>query len=147
MAVMSSAPVDDRPPWSSIPRGRAFVHDDLAVMPDDGRRYEIIDGVLIVTPAPSVSHQRAAANVFRILDRAAPHPEWEVFFAPLDVRLSDSTLEPDILVAQSARFTAKNLPEAPALAVEILSPSTRRLDLTLKTGPIRSRQSLGILGS
>ncbi|MGH8774521.1 MAG: Uma2 family endonuclease [Jiangellaceae bacterium] len=129
---MTAEPVPARPPWSGIPRGRPFVHEDLDAMPDDGRRYEIIDGVLIVTPGPSMRHQDRAGNLYTILRAARPSREWVVLFAPFDIRLADSTVEPDILVARRSRFTEKNLPEAPTLAVEIHSPSTRRLDLTLK---------------
>ncbi|MGH8775208.1 MAG: Uma2 family endonuclease [Jiangellaceae bacterium] len=129
---MSAAPVHDPPPWSTIPRGRPFEHADLEAMPDDGRRYEIIDGVLIVTPGPSMRHQDRCFNLATLLRTARPSREWKVLFAPFDVRLADSTVEPDVLVARASEFTEKDLPSAPALAVEILSPSTQRLDLTLK---------------
>ena len=56
-----------------------------------------------------------------------------VLFAPLAVALAEDTeLQPDLLVAATRDFTAKELPRAPLLAVEILSPSTRGFDLTLK---------------
>jgi Uma2 family endonuclease len=66
---MPAAPVEimDRP----------FTRADLAAMPDDGRRYEIIDGVLIVSAAPGRMHQRAVGRLYRILDDACP-PELEV---------------------------------------------------------------------
>ena len=61
-----------------------------------------------------------------------PH-DLRLLYAPLDVALDDLTvLQPDLLVARKADFTARDLPVAPLLAVEILSPSTRRVDLTLK---------------
>ena len=57
----------------------------------------------------------------------------QVLFAPFDVLLAeDSMLQPDLLVAARADFTEQDLPVAPLLAVEILSPSTRQIDLTLK---------------
>lgn len=101
-------------------------------LPDDGRRHEILDGTLIVTPAPGVGHQHGLRNLFRTLDAACPDGV-EVYFAPLDVALSDITvLEPDLLVARTERFTERDLPEPPLLAVEVLSPSTRLYDLNLK---------------
>jgi Uma2 family endonuclease len=101
-------------------------------MPDDGHRYELVDGALIVTPAPTARHQRAVVRLVRLLDGGCP-PELEVFVAPFDVVLAPSTvLQPDLLVARRADLTELNLPAPPALAVEVLSPSTRRIDLGTK---------------
>ena len=117
---------------TTLPRGRAFTRSDLDAMPDDGRRYELIDGVLIVTPAPARLHQRMVLELAVLLHDACP-PELELLTAPFDVALDDiSILQPDLLVARRADFTKKDLPTAPLLAVEVLSPSTRRIDLTLK---------------
>ncbi len=78
-------------------RARPFTAADLDALPDDGRRYELIDGVLIVSPAPSYPHQRAASNLHVLLRSACPD-EFEVLFAPLDIKLADDTvLEPDLL--------------------------------------------------
>jgi Uma2 family endonuclease len=115
-----------------LPRGRALTRKDLEAMPDDGHRYELIDGTLIVTPAPSVRHQRVLARLYSLLSAGCPE-ELDVLFAPLDVALQDDTvMQPDLLVARRADFTARDLPVAPLLAVEVLSPSTRQVDLTLK---------------
>ena len=115
-----------------LPRGRALTRSDLEQMPDDGHRYELIDGTLIVTPAPAPRHQRAARRLCLLLDAGCP-TDLEVMFAPLDVALDDQTvLQPDLLVAAKFDFTDRDLPTAPLLAIEILSPSTRRVDLTLK---------------
>lgn len=115
-----------------LPRGRALTRDDLDVMPDDGHRYELVDGVLVVSPAPRFVHQRAVREVFLLLDRACP-PELEILFAPFDVVLADDTvLQPDVLVARRSDFTERDLPMAPVLAVEVLSTSTRAFDLLLK---------------
>lgn len=117
---------------TTLPRGRAFTAADLEAMPDDGNRYELIDGALIVTPAPLPRHQIVAANLFTVLRTVCP-PALRVLFAPLDVKLSESTvLQPDLLVAAKESFGEKNLPGTPLLAVEILSPSTRHIDLGLK---------------
>jgi Uma2 family endonuclease len=101
-------------------------------MPDDGYRYELIDGALIVTPAPTPRHQTAVLELAVLLRLACPK-KLVVFVAPLDVALAtDTVLEPDLLVARRIDVTEKNLPAAPVLAIEVLSPSTRRIDLTLK---------------
>lgn len=115
-----------------LPRGRALRRADLETMPDDGHRYELLDGVLIVSPAPKFRHQQVAANLFMVLKAAAP-THLTVFFAPFDVALADDTVvQPDLLVAPTDEFTERDLPGAPLLAVEVLSPSTRDVDLLLK---------------
>jgi Uma2 family endonuclease len=116
-----------------LPQSRPLTADDLAVLPDDGHRYELIDGTLIVTPAPSWKHQRAVVRLLKALMDAVPDDRFEVLTAPFDVRLADDTvLQPDILVCRQADLTQRNLPVAPLLAVEVLSPSTRLIDLNLK---------------
>lgn len=111
-----------------------WLADDLATLPDDGHRYEIVDGVLLVNAAPAPRHQRVQLLLWRLLDEHSPDDLW-VMTAPLDVVLAeDSVVEPDILVAPRAAFTDKNLPVAPLLAVEVLSPSTAAVDRNLKLG-------------
>lgn len=115
-----------------LPRGRGLVRADLEDLPDDGWRYELLDGTLIVSAAPSVAHQRAALHLTLLLNAACPPDLW-VMFAPSAVALAEDTeLQPDLLVAPRAQFTTKELPGAPLLAVEILSPSTRLVDRNLK---------------
>ena len=117
---------------TTLPRGRALTREDLETMPDDGRRYELIDGTLIVTPAPSRSHQRIVVELLVALHKACPD-DLEVFVAPFDVAVApDTVMQPDLLVARKSDSTPRDLPVAPLLAVEVLSPSTRRVDLTLK---------------
>lgn len=111
---------------------RPLTRADLQHTPDDGRRYELIDGTLIVSSAPRIPHQRVVRNLFRLLDRHCPS-ELEVLFAPTAVELAEDTeLQPDLIVAPRTQFTDKELLGAPLLAVEVLSPSTRRFDLLLK---------------
>jgi Uma2 family endonuclease len=120
-------------PMTTLPWGRPLTCADLEVMPDDGHRYELVDGTLIVSPAPRPLHQRVVGKVYRLLDDACPDNTYEVFVAPLDVILADDTLlQPDVLVARTADLTDKNLPAAPVLAVEVHSDSTRGIDLLLK---------------
>lgn len=117
---------------TTVPRSLPLTHADLEAMPDDGRRHELIDGVLVVTPSPGLRHQVVVGSLFALLKAACPEG-LIVLVAPFDVVLDDSTvLQPDLLVARSTDFTERDLPTAPLLAVEVLSPSTRRMDLTLK---------------
>ncbi|MEI2777320.1 MAG: Uma2 family endonuclease [Tetrasphaera sp.] len=117
---------------TTLPRSRALTRSDLETMPDDGHRYELIDGALLVTPAPVTKHQRAAMRLGVQLHTSCP-PGLEVFAAPFDVVLADDTvLQPDLLVARVSDLHAANLPAPPLLAIEILSPSTRCIDLLLK---------------
>lgn len=117
---------------TTLPRSRALTRSDLVAMPDDGHRYELIDGTLIVTPAPSRRHQRIVGRLFMRLETSCPE-DLEVLFAPFDVALADDTVvQPDLLVARRSDFTERELPVAPLLCIEVLSPSTRRVDLTLK---------------
>jgi Uma2 family endonuclease len=105
---------------------------DLADRPDDGHRYELLDGVLIVTPAPSPRHQDAAGALFVLLRAACPR-NLKVLMAPLDVDLAEDTLlQPDLLVFRREQADSREVHGAPLLAVEVLSPSTRRFDLHLK---------------
>lgn len=115
-----------------LPVGRALTVDDLETLPDDGHRYELLDGTLIVSPAPGFPHQSVQGELYLLLRDACP-PHLYVMLAPFAVRFSRFTeLQPDILVAELRAFTRKNLPTAPLLAVEITSPSTVLIDRNLK---------------
>lgn len=117
---------------TTLPRGRAYTRADLETMPDDGHRYELLDGSLIVTPSPSYSHQDVVGHLHLRLSAACPS-DLKVLLAPFDVVLAnDTVLIPDLIVARRADFTSRDLPGPPLLAIEVLSPSTRRIDLTLK---------------
>ncbi|GAA5141283.1 hypothetical protein GCM10023340_02740 [Nocardioides marinquilinus] len=94
-------------------RGQGLTRADLAAFPDDGWRYELLDGMLLVSPSPSLAHQRAALNLAVLLHAACPDDLY-VMVAPFDVTLADDTVFiPDLLVAPRADFTAKDLPGAP----------------------------------
>jgi Uma2 family endonuclease len=117
---------------SGIPHGRPFTVDDLEAMPDDGNRYELIDGMLIVSPAPGRRHQDVAFRLAVLLDETCP-VDLHMIIAPFAVRVSQTTeLQPDILVARDSDFTDKLLPVAPLLAVEVMSPSSVINDLNNK---------------
>ena len=108
--------------------GAPLTEDDLAGMPDDGHRYELVDGVLLVSPSPRLAHQRCVGNLFIAL-HGARQAGYEALVAPFDVRLSRITVViPDVLVARSADLTPARLETAPVLAVEVRSPSTALID-------------------
>jgi Uma2 family endonuclease len=117
----------------ALPWGAPLTHDDLMEMPDDGHRYEIVDGSLLVTPAPGYQHQYSVTELLVLL-HAAIGPELVVLAAPFDFVVSSNTvLQPDLLVARRADVAPKSLEHAtPLLVVEILSPSTRLTDLGTK---------------
>jgi Uma2 family endonuclease len=115
-------------------RGQPLTRADLAALPDDGRRYELVDGTLVMSPAPVIKHQIAVRNLLIALTRAAGS-ELVALGAPVDVVLSDRTvLQPDVLLARFGDLTERDLPAPPVLAVEVLSPSTRSVDRLLKYG-------------
>lgn len=108
--------------------------DDVWAIPDDGRRRELIDGMLVVNPAPRLPHQRALIRLGVLLTNACP-ADLEVLPAPVDWVVSDTTLlQPDLVVARKADYPAHqlNLRKPPLLVVEIRSPSTARFDAGTK---------------
>jgi Uma2 family endonuclease len=105
---------------------------DLEAMPEDGHRYELIDGTLLVTPAPNTRHQLCVARLLIVLGTAAGS-DVHVLPAPYDWVAGPSTLfQPDVLVARRGDLGPKRLERPPLLVIEVLSPSTRRLDLATK---------------
>jgi Uma2 family endonuclease len=117
-----------QPPAGSAP----FTVRDLEGMPKDGRRYELIDGTLVVSPAPGRRHQKIVLRLSSLLDVACP-PEFDVLGAPFAVHSGDQIeLQPDVLVGRDEDFTEKDLPVPPVLAVEVLSPSTALNDWNTK---------------
>lgn len=109
-----------------------WTHEELDALPDDGMRHELLDGVLLMSPAPAMRHQRAITRVWRLLDAVCP-PGHEVFVAPFDWRPDQFTsLEPDVLMVPQSALTDANVVGVPAIVVEVLSPSTARIDRTAK---------------
>ena len=110
-----------------------FTVDDLDAFPDDGRRYELVDGVLLVSPAPRPRHQIVLAELVHALAAACPSDLY-VLPAPVDVRRGPRTsVQPDVMVVRrdSIELDAAAV-DPPLLAVEVLSPSTRDVDQGLK---------------
>ena len=115
-----------------LPRDHPWTVADLALLPDDGLRYELVDGTLLVSAAPSKQHQRVLGNLYLLLRAACP-PDLEVFLAPTDYQpTSTRSFQPDLLVVDRADPGASAVTTPLALAVEVLSPSSRSVDLVLK---------------
>lgn len=112
--------------------GRPLRRQDLANFPDDGRRYELVHGALVVSPSPVLRHQRAVMRLAVSLVAAAPS-DLEVI-SPYDWSPDDGDVfQPDIVVIpRSTPGDAEFVRAAPALAVEVLSPSTRLYDRNTK---------------
>jgi Uma2 family endonuclease len=112
--------------------------DDVQQLPDDGNRYEAIEGALYTTPAPSVRHQRIVFRLQRELARVLVDLGYgELLFAPIGVRFpaTQEGVQPDILFVSNERrgiVAPDELKGAPDLIVEILSPSTAARDRDLK---------------
>ncbi len=112
-------------------------YDDYCLLPNDGKRYEIIDGELFVTPSPRTAHQKVVTNLcYYLADFIKKEELGEVYVAPFDVVFSRyDIVEPDVLYISKARATVvteNNVQGAPDLVVEVLSESTADIDRTTK---------------
>jgi Uma2 family endonuclease len=114
-----------------------LTYRDYAALPNDGRRYEIHDGELSVTPAPGRTHQ---AVILRLAAALHAHVSacglGEVYIAPFDVILAETTIvQPDIIFVANDRLgtlSERGAEGAPTLVIEALSPSTTRTDRSTK---------------
>lgn len=125
--MMSMARVLER-----IPSGK-LTYEDYVDLPDDGRRYEILDGELEVSPAPTPRHQGVSGNLFFILHGHVQERELgRVYHAPIDVILARTTVvQPDLTYIAKSRepiITERAIEGPPDLVIEILSSSSVRRD-------------------
>ena len=117
---------------------RYWTPDDVWALPDDGQRYECIDGALLVTPSPNVSHQRVLGRLLMVVaPYVATQRLGEALLSPADIQLNAGNLvQPDLFVipalAHGRAAGSWTDIKALLLAVEVLSPSTARYDRTLK---------------
>jgi Uma2 family endonuclease len=123
-----------------------FTVEDYELFPEDGRRHEIVDGEHYVTAAPSTWHQRVLVRLLYALETYARQTgEGLLLPAPTDVVLSNTdVVQPDLLFVRPGRkeIVGRRVEGAPDIAVEILSPSSRRLDEVLKR---RAYEHFGVL--
>lgn len=112
---------------------------------DDGKRWELIDGMAVcMSPAPGRQHQQISRLLERQLDSYFSDKHCEMYHAPFDVRFAeshddvpddyiDTVVQPDIMVVCDLnKLDERGCKGAPDLIVEILSPSTARMDMTVK---------------
>jgi len=116
-----------------------LTYRDYAALPEphDARRYEILDGDLVVTPSPLIHHQDVSSNLFTILDaHVRRRGLGRVYYAPVDVILHRNTIVvPDLVFVATQRasiVTERAVEGPPDLLIEILSPSTARRDRGIK---------------
>ena|SRR2546421_2561365 len=124
---------------SRRPEALKLTYDDYLALPlsDDGRRYEILDGELYVSPTPLIRHQLVSQNLFRILDRHVLENRLGLLFnVPVTVVLARTTIPiPDLVFVRNDRssiITEKEIAGPPDLVVEILSPSSKKQDRVIK---------------
>ncbi len=120
----------------TVPAALRFTYEDYALLLED-RRYEVIDGELFVTPAPTPFHQTVAQRLEQVLGAyLRDHAFGVMLHAPCDVVLSPhDVLQPDILVVSRERRSIigdEYVGPAPDLVVEVLSPSTESRDRIAK---------------
>ena len=114
-----------------------WTRDLVLALPDDGQRYELVSGTLVVTPVPRGLHQRAVAELYlRFREWLGRHPVAHMLFSPADITLGeDEILQPDLFVYRTASGTPLNdwddITEL-LLVIEVSSPGTARYDRHLK---------------
>jgi Uma2 family endonuclease len=114
---------------------RRYTIAEVLAFPDDGKRYELVDGELLVTPAPTRRHQRVAARVHILLSSyLQAHPgAGEALFSPADLRFGGTELaQPDVFVVPVDGGTSWEDIEIVLLAVEVVSPGSARYDRVTK---------------
>jgi len=114
---------------------RKLDYSDLEATPDDGKRYELVRGDLLVTPSPTPLHQRVSKRLQLLLvEYFEGRAIGEVFDAPIDLILTnEDVFVPDLLVVADPKYVSKRGIEGPPLlVVEILSRSTRKRDRGVK---------------
>jgi Uma2 family endonuclease len=125
-ALVSRSPRDDH----------AMTIDDWFVLPDDGNRYELLEGVLVCVPPPNRLHQDIVGDIFVALRLLTARDGGYASVAPLGVALSRHVgFEPDIVYVAPGRediLTDRGVDGVPDIVIEVLSPSTRAFDLGTK---------------
>jgi Uma2 family endonuclease len=110
-----------------------LTYEDYAALPDDGKRYELHEGELSVTPSPGTRHQQVLANLFLIM---APHVRasgrGQIFLSPFDCIMTDITVVvPDLVYLDESRLALlsdRAIEGSPTLAIEVLSPYSISID-------------------
>ena len=111
--------------------GKPFTVAELDRMPDDGHRYELLDGALLVSPRPTPAHQVVAFTLASLLDKGCP-PGLQVVPEPAVMVSTDTEFAPDIVVVDRDELSSPKITRPPILVVEVRSPSTALIDLNRK---------------
>jgi len=107
--------------------------EDLLAIPDDGNRYEVLDGALVMTPPPGTRHQHVVLELAVLLRQAARPLGLQTFVAPVAWRIGPGQVpEPDLIVTVPEIVTERAIVGHPLLVVEVLSPPGRNRDLSEK---------------
>jgi|SRR5688572_31316492 len=114
-----------------------MTYKDFLEMPDDGKQYELIEGELILNPAPIPRHQLVAGNLYHaIRNYFDQHDIGKVMHSPIDVVLADDVLlQPDLIIIRNEHLSIigpKNIQGPPDVVIEVLSDGTRRKDEIVK---------------
>lgn len=122
-----------------LPTGGVWTYDDYALLPDDGKRYEVIRGELYTSAAPRPLHQRVITRLSFFLEGFFENSALgTAFAAPIDVILPEKLgdpVQPDIVFIRNDRLDVvgeTNIEGSPDLAIEVLSPSNPAHDRSLK---------------
>jgi len=119
-----------------VEKKKKYTYEDYVNMSDD-KRYELIEGELLVTPSPTPKHQRISGRLeFKLRRFIAENNLGEIFYAPCDVYLDDeNVVQPDIMFISKERLNIigeKNIQGAPCLTIEIISESSAYRDMVQK---------------
>lgn len=125
--------------WVPGPPQGSWTYEDYAALPEDGQRYEVVNGVLVMSPSPTPEHQDIVGMIAHYL---LIHVKFaglgRVFTAPLDIDLGPKKVfQPDVVVVLNAhldRITKKRIVGAPDLVVEVVSPGSGVMDRIAKYG-------------
>ncbi len=115
---------------------RRYTVEEVLAFPNDGNRYELVQGELLVTPAPRLRHQDVVGELyFRLRTDLEDRGEVRVFLSPADITWADDVLvQPDVFVVPASETTAQDWSSIQTLllAVEVVSPSSARHDRIIK---------------
>lgn len=114
-----------------------FTYADYRSLPEAGPRYQLLDGDLVMSPAPSLRHQDIVGRLYAaLMTFVAPRKLGKTYVSPVDVILSDTDVpQPDVVFVSNARASTlakEGVRGAPDLCVEVLSPSTTTQDRGIK---------------
>jgi Uma2 family endonuclease len=118
----------------AIKLDRVWTREEVLALPDDGNRYELVDGILLVSPSPRYLHQRAVGVLFRHLDAyLVAHPFGTAMTSPADLDLRTSqVMQPDVFVLDGVGDREWKTVGVPLLVAEVLSPSYEEYDREIK---------------